>query len=165
MKQMSTRTAAIISRHRREYGAQRDVAKEFGISRQAVQQIWIKAGLNPRPVFAYKRAPRPRVLLSPAVKWQHAVFWHARIRARNAGIPFSISYDDIPLPERCPILDIPLIIGTGKRTDNSPSLDRKEPSKGYVPGNVAIISWRANRRKSNMTRAEILALAKYVTEA
>lgn len=37
---------------------------------------------------------------------------------------------------------------------NSFSLDRIIPGKGYVVGNVRIISWRANQLKSNGTVEE-----------
>jgi hypothetical protein len=46
--------------------------------------------------------------------------------------------------------------------DNSPSLDRKTPELGYVRGNVAFISTKANRIKSNATTEEIFAVAKYL---
>ena len=53
----------------------------------------------------------------------------------------TITINDLVFPERCPVLNIPLL-STGKRTDNSPSLDRIIPSLGYVPGNVKVISWK-----------------------
>lgn len=37
----------------------------------------------------------------------------------------------------------------------SPSLDKIIPEKGYIKGNIAIISMRANQLKSNATLAEL----------
>jgi hypothetical protein len=37
----------------------------------------------------------------------------------------------------------------GARSDGSPSLDRIDPGQGYVPGNVRVISDRANRLKGD----------------
>jgi hypothetical protein len=64
------------------------------------------------------------------------------------------------VPDKCPILGIELFIsekGVG-RTDNSPSLDRIIPSLGYVKGNIAVISQRANRIKNDATLEEITKL-------
>lgn len=82
----------------------------------------------------------------------------ARHRAKKRGIEFSITTDDIVIPERCPLLGIPLLRHTGYRSDSNPSLDRIDNSKGYVPGNVQVISLRANRLKSDATLAELIQL-------
>jgi hypothetical protein len=47
--------------------------------------------------------------------------------------------------------------------DNAPTLDRINNSCGYVPGNVAVISWRANRIKCDATPEELRRIADYVT--
>lgn len=70
----------------------------------------------------------------------------ARQRASTRGLNFSITRDDVVIPVSCPVLGIPLTIG-GKRSPNSPSLDRIDPALGYVPGNIRVISDRANRLK------------------
>lgn len=87
--------------------------------------------------------------------------WHgAKARAKEKGILFEITPEDIVVPDKCPILGIELFIsekGVG-RTDNSPSLDRIIPSLGYVKGNIAVISQRANRIKNDATLEEITKL-------
>jgi hypothetical protein len=68
---------------------------------------------------------------------------------------------DIPnIPEFCPVFPwIRLEFRVGaERQDNSPSLDRIDNTKGYVKGNVRIVSWRANRLKGNATDEELAAL-------
>ena len=81
---------------------------------------------------------------------------NARARAREAGVPFTIGVEDIVIPTHCPILGIPLFRTKGRGGgDNSPSLDRIEPERGYVPGNVIVISNRANRLKSDATVKEL----------
>ena len=55
----------------------------------------------------------------------------AKRRARDAGLPFDIDWRDIHIPETCPLLEIPIVSGS-TTTDNSPSIDRIIPSKGYV---------------------------------
>ena len=59
------------------------------------------------------------------------------------------------IPEFCPVLGVKLESGTKKYHDASPSLDRMIPSKGYVPGNVVVMSFRANRIKGDASREEL----------
>ena len=80
---------------------------------------------------------------------------HARQRAKKKDLPFSLMEEDITIPNTCPVLDIPIFSGEGVMCDNSPNLDRIIPEKGYVAGNVRVISQRANRIKSNATAEEI----------
>lgn len=75
----------------------------------------------------------------------------AKARARKKGTECTITLADIVVPEFCPILGIPIFSSDGKVGPNSPSIDRVDTSKGYIPGNVAVISHRANQIKSDMT--------------
>lgn len=85
----------------------------------------------------------------------------ARSRAKKFKLEFSITETDFNLPVICPIFSIPLVYDNTKTQSNSPSLDRIDPTKGYIPGNVHVISWRANRIKSNATKEELKMLAEY----
>jgi hypothetical protein len=55
----------------------------------------------------------------------------------------------------CPILGIPIIKQKGRFKANSPSLDRVNNKKGYVKGNVQVISWQANMLKGEHMTLEI----------
>lgn len=85
----------------------------------------------------------------------------AKRRAKRDGLPFSLALDDVPeVPVSCPVLGIPLV--PNKKAgpiDTSPSLDRICPSLGYVAGNVRVISFRANRLRSDATAEELRAIA------
>lgn len=87
----------------------------------------------------------------------------AKRRAKERGIEFDITPSDLLdlyTPE-CPIFKTKLNWehrGSGAAHD-SPSLDRKVPSLGYIKGNVWIISYRANTIKNDATPEELLALA------
>lgn len=87
---------------------------------------------------------------------------NAQRRAKRAGLPFELSVADVVIPDACPVLGIPLVVGNKRRHDNSPTIDRVVPEKGYVPGNVAVISWRANRIKNNGTAEEHRRIAAYI---
>lgn len=92
----------------------------------------------------------------------------ARARATASGVPFSISVEDILIPQVCPAIGIPILVGQNQASDNSPSLDRVIPLLGYVPGNVLVVSNRTNRIKNNASVAELRAIAafyeKFITE-
>lgn len=79
----------------------------------------------------------------------------AKVRAKKAGVPFSITDEDFEIPEFCPILGIKLESGTKKYHDASPSLDRVIPELGYVPGNIVVMSFRANRIKGDASVEEL----------
>jgi len=87
----------------------------------------------------------------------------ARYRAKKRGWAFNIEATDLVIPEFCPLLGIKLVRGKG-RIDSSPTIDRKIPELGYVKGNVAIISWKANRMKYNAGREDILNFAKNLVD-
>lgn len=94
------------------------------------------------------------------------LLWNTKARAKRRGIPFSLTAADITIPVWCPVLGIPLYRNTDGKAQgpNSPTLDRLDPAKGYVPGNVAVVSARANQIKSNATPQELLRVAFYFTE-
>jgi hypothetical protein len=77
-------------------------------------------------------------------------------RCKKKGIPFSISMDALfPLPKKCPVLGIEMQHNVGGAKMNSYSIDRIVPGRGYVPGNIRIISYRANTIKTNATPNEL----------
>jgi hypothetical protein len=100
--------------------------------------------------------------LNPALE-----LWRlAKARARLRGIPFDLEVSDVRVPACCPALGIALRWGCSKRQkDESPTLDRVIPALGYVKGNVNVISWRANRIKSDATLAELAATLRYMQAA
>jgi hypothetical protein len=79
---------------------------------------------------------------------------------------FSLTYADIVVPEFCPVLGIKLVVGEGNScgADNSPALDRIDNNVGYVPGNVIVVSHRANRIKTNATVSELQRVASFYAE-
>lgn len=86
---------------------------------------------------------------------------NAKHRAKRKGIPFSLVREDIVIPTHCPVLGIELSTSNSQKLDNSASLDRIDNSKGYVPGNVHVISLKANQIKNNATPAELRSVAQY----
>lgn len=108
---------------------------------------------------------------SPAARHNRYVRWvvqdvrkvlyqRAKSRAKKAGVEFSIELADIIVPDVCPIFKIPLSTSEKQRSNSSPSLDRIDSSKGYIKGNVWVISWRANHLKSNSSLEELEILVR-----
>jgi hypothetical protein len=91
----------------------------------------------------------------------------AKYRAESKGIPFSITREDIwaVWTDRCPVFGFELQenLGSGRGVSRlSFSLDRIEPSEGYVPGNIQVLSQRANAMKSDATVEELLQFAAWI---
>lgn len=83
------------------------------------------------------------------------IYGAARKRAIDNGLEFSITIDDIIIPEFCPILGIKIICDAGNgRTGNAPSIDRKDNTKGYTKDNIIIVSDRANKIKNDSSEDE-----------
>ena len=94
---------------------------------------------------------------------------HARERAKRFGLPFDITttYLQSIAGDECPIFRTPFVwgqskMGPGHSLDTAPQLDRIIPELGYVVGNVAFISQRANRIKDNGTMVEHYAIADWI---
>lgn len=86
----------------------------------------------------------------------------ARRRAKVKNLEFNIDKTDIIIPSVCPILGIPIERGKGTQQDSSPSIDRINSNKGYIKGNIQIISYRANTLKNNGTIEEFQKIIDYM---
>ena len=88
----------------------------------------------------------------------------AKCRARQSGLEFNLAPSDIVIPDQCPITGVKLQLHAenGVQSDNSPSLDRINNAFGYIKGNVAVISYKANRYKSDMTLDDVNRLRDYM---
>lgn len=101
---------------------------------------------------------RPKTRRNP----EYALWYAAKKRAQKAKMEFNIDVSDVVIPDRCPVLGIMLSVGDGRHTDFSPSLDRRNNELGYIKGNVAVISMRANRLKADAHFEEIECLFRWM---
>lgn len=92
---------------------------------------------------------------------QYYLWYVARTRSRQKGTEFTIVKEDIIIPKTCPILGLELVKGDGY-LPNSMSLDRIDNTKGYIPGNVRVISRKANIMKSDLTIELLEKIIKYI---
>jgi hypothetical protein len=90
------------------------------------------------------------------------ILYRTKSTSKNRNIEFNITEEDIIIPDVCPYLGIQInnqvMIGHGRHPD-APSLDRIDSSKGYIKGNVQVISDLANRMKQNATSEQLVTFA------
>ena len=122
---------------------------------------WDRAKHDPALAEEYRARNRARMRQRRAADPVGTMLARAKARAKETGVPFSIEPADVVIPARCPVFGEPLRRAVGTPDDWSPELDRIEPAKGYVRGNVVVLSRRANRMKNDATIGEILRLAAF----
>lgn len=149
----------------KEGKTQAQIAREFNISRQRVQQLILSHGLKnvylvARQQKQFAKVEERRQKFGIKDKLDKAMYSELKRRfrvkkgnAKRDGIEFTITFNEIMWPSHCPLLD--------ERLDYFstsgwwvPTFDRIDPTKGYVSGNVCIISRRANSIKSDYTPEE-----------
>ena len=94
--------------------------------------------------------------------YKQAMVNKAKHRAEKYNLEFDITKDDIVIPDICPILEVPLEIGTKGNYEYSPSLDRIDNSKGYTKDNIMVISKKANSMKNSASIEELKAFCKNI---
>lgn len=130
--------------------------------RQRNRQWW-KANRSQRTRDANRAATnRSRRMADPCLQKLRT----AKYRAKVDGIEFSLLPSDVVIPETCPALGIKIQSGMGhgrsmRQKDMAPSIDRIDNTLGYVSGNVIVVSYRANRLKSDATIDELRRIVEF----
>lgn len=148
---------AAHAEHLRTRERERQISKgpEGRAARKALNKEW--RGRNKERLRVYSRA---RYLADPVGN----LLRNAKARAREQGLAFELTREDIVVPALCPVFGVPLVIGTrtGWVTPTSPTLDRVDNTRGYVRDNVCVISWRANELKGSASLEEVERVAEYM---
>jgi hypothetical protein len=127
------------------------------------------AGLSD-PVFMEKRRAYQAHMNEPEIRAKKAgtlrrLIQSAKFGAKSRGRPFLLTIKDLqsawPADNRCPVFGVEFVVGL-PRSPAKPSIDCVIPELGYVPGNIAVISWRANRLKGNGTVEEFERIAAWL---
>ena len=132
--------------------------KRHSEGRNIAAAIWKRSKLETDPLFveslreshkkSHNECPEKRMLQQSGS------------RARTRLLDHNIDISDIIIPELCPILGIPFILGEKGNYEFTPSLDRIDNSKGYVKGNVQVITKKANSMKNSGTPEELAPYAR-----
>jgi hypothetical protein len=165
-KTQEQKDADKVARKKRVMTPEQKLAKrEYDKSRRALYaDRKIELAQHPerkevRTTYVRKRRTNPQIALSLLIA-------NAKYRAKKRGIEFTITNADVEMPTQCPVLGIDIEHGNTDQSlsarDCAPSLDRRDNKKGYVPGNVRVISWRANRLKNDATVEELEAVLRYL---
>lgn len=150
------------------------------VSKQRVEQICKKNNIKATEIKRQKRREQFEAKMQAkwGNKWKDMEYrksfiytaMREKFKAKKAnslrvGKEFSVEFGDIDFPTHCPILGIELnYFNEEGYLDDSPSFDRIDPLKGYIKGNVAIISMRANRIKNNGTAEEHEKIAQFMRQ-
>ena len=127
--------------------------------------------------FTGQKNPRAKVSKSKTKEWvpSHTVEYR-----RAAGIFYSAKRNNVPVgfpsvaalaeyvvritPKECPVFGVPFQ-GRGSGFSKwSPSIDKIDPTLGYVPGNIQVISMLANCMKRDATRQQLEQFAAWILE-
>lgn len=89
-----------------------------------------------------------------------------KTRAKKLGYDFNLDISDIVIPENCPVFGFKLCKGLENNANKqrSISVDRIDNLKGYVKGNIQIISFKANTMKNNATIEELQRFADWINK-
>jgi hypothetical protein len=104
-------------------------------------------------VKIYVKRHRCNVCIQKNLSPERRMIKDAKYRAKKKNIPFNLVLGDIKIPDKCPVLNIPMKRG-GNKWD-SPSLDRIDNTKGYTKDNIIVVSFRANHFKNFSTVEEL----------
>lgn len=103
----------------------------------------------------------------PKRAWAVFATGRSKERANLYGIDFDLTSEYVRsiTTDECPVFKVKFqFIGNKKITPNAASLDRLDPSKGYVKGNVVVISLKANMIKNAYGSKEIFAVANWLKD-
>lgn len=159
-----------VERYVRNYGCIkcRNIAKALAAKKKRQERGPVKLG-RPRK-HAYVEGPvKPKVPryripipVTDFEKWVHRSKYNKKNVAKRKHLTLEMYY--ALYTTHCPLLGIELTYASYESGGNPPanyaSLDRIDPSKGYVEGNVQILSFRANSIKSDATLEELKLIVK-----
>lgn len=123
----------------------------------------LRGGNNPRARQA-KRLVGADYMPSRDVWYKRAagIFYVAKRQKIYVGFTTAMAlatYCKTIAPERCPVFDQPFAERGAGFSPWSPSIDKIDPCKGYVRGNIQVISMLANSMKRNATPEQLQQFA------
>jgi hypothetical protein len=97
---------------------------------------------------------------------EYVIWYRAKENSKKKGMDFDLDLEDIVIPKYCPLLEIELIFDVKNRDlPNYYSIDRIDSNKGYVKGNIQIMSRLANTMKNNATEEQLITFSKNILKS
>ena len=120
-------------------------------------QKWININLKPKQKLTIEELKLFEEQYEIKNTKEYMLLKRAETNAKERNLEFNLTIDDINIPEKCPYFDIPF-------DDNrySLSIDRVDSSKGYIKGNIQIISYIANKMKNDASIEELIVFSKNI---
>ena len=120
-----------------------------------------------REYMKKSRLENPEKFKAREKKWRESnrlqsLIYSTKQTAKKKGLNHDISIEDLIQVEMCPLTGILIDWGCSGRHLSNPSIDRIDPSKGYVKGNVEIMSCLGNSMKNAATREQLVYFAKEI---
>lgn len=96
----------------------------------------------------------------PLKSKEYILWYRSKENAKRKNVEFDLDIEDIVIPEYCPYLNVKLIYDVEDREKNNYySIDRIDSTKGYVKGNIQIISMLANTMKNKATDKQLITFS------
>ena len=130
------------------------ISKKLNIPDSTVADLCKKMNLN--PIWT------KRSYYTDSDKIKGYMIRNSKFSSKRRNIEFSLDYTDIELPETCPLLETPLNYKGNFQDPFYPTLDRIDNSKGYIKGNVMVISRLANYMKNSANFDQLLIFCKNI---
>lgn len=126
----------------------------------------IRGSKNPRAIRA-RRLAGANYLPSSDVWYKRAsgIFHSAKRRGIPVGFATSMefaAYLKTITPPRCPVFGKPFVERGAGFSAWSPSIDKIDPRRGYIRGNIQVLSLLANMMKRDATPAQLRKFARWV---
>ena len=94
---------------------------------------------------------------------EYLMWYRAKENSKRRDCEFNLDVEDIVIPKKCPYLGLEICFGVENREqDNYYSIDRIDSTKGYVKGNIQVISLLANTMKNKANNEELITFAKNI---
>lgn len=94
---------------------------------------------------------------------EYLLWYRSKENAKTRGKEFNIEVEDVIIPENCPYFGFKLETNVNHHNcQNYYTIDRIDSNKGYVKGNVQVISMLANRMKNSASEEELIKFAEAV---
>jgi DNA-binding CsgD family transcriptional regulator len=146
------------------------IAIQLNISRSQIN--YVRKQLNLKTNFI------ERTYTSKEERIKGYMLRNVRSSAKRRNLEFDLDIEDISLPKYCPLLEIPLnynsygthkVLGIkeeyqsiGFNDSSRATIDRIDNSKGYVKGNIIILSRIANAMKNEANFNELTTFSKNI---
>ena len=157
-----------------------EIGEKYNVSRERIRQIlqkyypWLTSDMRGAQLLSQQKRAKVvedrfnkhgrenYLFVDDLTRRMSDSFRRKRENAKRSKWGWELTIHDIKWATVCPVLGIELDWFAEAKADNSPSYDRVDSTKGYVPGNVRIISFRANRIKNDGTIDEHRKIIEYM---